>query len=169
MSDIDTVPRDGARNERAVTSDTPPKNGPGSGNATTAVPTATANRPATDPPFASTVTANLCSARGHLLGFSTMSALSDSHEPIAGVVGSATARAPAALLESGGGHEDRATERWRRVELRAERLDWLPPVLASLDRPFIIECRDELRDLVIALADRLTSYAAEPDRAEPMS
>ncbi|MFF0729993.1 helix-turn-helix transcriptional regulator [Streptomyces chartreusis] len=65
--------------------------------------------------------------------------------------------------------EDRATERWLRVELRAERLDWLPPVLASLDRPFVIERPDELRDLVIALADRLTSYAAESDREEPMS
>ncbi|MER5601751.1 YafY family protein [Streptomyces sp. NPDC002265] len=57
--------------------------------------------------------------------------------------------------------EDRATERWLRVELRAERLDWLPPVLASLDRPFVIERPDELRDLVIALADRLASYARE--------
>lgn len=55
--------------------------------------------------------------------------------------------------------EDRATERWLRVELRAERLDWLPPILASLDRPFVIERPDELRHLVIALADRLASYA----------
>ncbi|MFB7548711.1 helix-turn-helix transcriptional regulator [Streptomyces sp. NPDC056154] len=55
--------------------------------------------------------------------------------------------------------EDRATERWLRVELRAERLDWLAPVLASLDRPFVIERPDELRDLVIELADRLASYA----------
>ncbi|MFF3942737.1 helix-turn-helix transcriptional regulator [Streptomyces phaeofaciens] len=57
--------------------------------------------------------------------------------------------------------EDRATERWLRVELRAERLDWLPPVLASLDRPFVIERPDELRDLVIALADRLASHARQ--------
>ncbi|AGP58953.1 transcriptional regulator [Streptomyces rapamycinicus NRRL 5491] len=57
--------------------------------------------------------------------------------------------------------EDRATERWLRVELRAERLDWLPPVLASLDRPFVIERPEELRDLVTALADRLTSYARQ--------
>ncbi|MFG2792470.1 helix-turn-helix transcriptional regulator [Streptomyces sp. NPDC048419] len=55
--------------------------------------------------------------------------------------------------------EDQATERWLRVELRAERLDWLPPLLAALDRPFVIERPDELRDLVGALADRLTSYA----------
>ncbi|MGW4908987.1 WYL domain-containing protein, partial [Streptomyces sp. NPDC004270] len=57
--------------------------------------------------------------------------------------------------------KDRATERWLRVEIRAERLDWLPPVLAALDRPFVIERPDELRDLVIALADRLTSYARQ--------
>ncbi|MCX0271029.1 YafY family transcriptional regulator [Nocardia zapadnayensis] len=55
--------------------------------------------------------------------------------------------------------QDRAAERWLRVELRAERLDWLPPVLAALDRPFVIERPDELRDLVTALADRLASHA----------
>ena len=55
--------------------------------------------------------------------------------------------------------EDPQTERWLRVELRAERLDWLPPVLASLDRPFVIERPDELRSLVIALADRLATSA----------
>ncbi|WP_413754177.1 YafY family transcriptional regulator [Streptomyces sp. R-74717] len=56
---------------------------------------------------------------------------------------------------------DPETERWLRVELRAEQLDWLPPVLASLDRPFVIECPDELRGLVIAFADRLASYARQ--------
>ncbi|MFK4145758.1 helix-turn-helix transcriptional regulator [Streptomyces sp. NPDC004065] len=55
--------------------------------------------------------------------------------------------------------EDRADGRWLRVELRVERLDWLPPLLAALDRPFVIERPEELRDLVIALADRLTSSA----------
>ncbi|MFF0222007.1 helix-turn-helix transcriptional regulator [Streptomyces sp. NPDC004629] len=55
--------------------------------------------------------------------------------------------------------EDRTAERWRRVELRAERLDWLPPVLAALDRPFVIERPAELRDLVGAFADRLARYA----------
>ena len=48
---------------------------------------------------------------------------------------------------------------WFRAELRAEQLDWLPPVLASLDRPFVIEQPDELRSLVIALAGRLRAYA----------
>ncbi|MFJ4715959.1 helix-turn-helix transcriptional regulator [Streptomyces sp. NPDC088785] len=54
---------------------------------------------------------------------------------------------------------DPAAERWYRVELRAERLDWLPPVLAGLDRPFVIERPAELRALVAALADRLTASA----------
>ncbi|MFF1398672.1 helix-turn-helix transcriptional regulator [Streptomyces sp. NPDC058287] len=56
---------------------------------------------------------------------------------------------------------DPVTERWLRVELRVETLDWLPPVLASLDRPFVIERPDELRGLVIALADRLASCARQ--------
>ncbi|MGW6501868.1 helix-turn-helix transcriptional regulator [Nonomuraea angiospora] len=82
---------------------------------------------------------------------------------IHGTVGQIRARLPASVASleepepvAGG---DAATERWRRVELRVERLDWLPPVLASLDRPFVIERPDELRDLVSALADRLASYA----------
>jgi hypothetical protein len=45
------------------------------------------------------------------------------------------------------------------VEVRAERLDWLPPVLASLDLPFAIEQPDELRELVIAFAERLGAFA----------
>ncbi|SDJ20523.1 Predicted DNA-binding transcriptional regulator YafY, contains an HTH and WYL domains [Lentzea albidocapillata subsp. violacea] len=44
---------------------------------------------------------------------------------------------------------------WSRVELRVERLDWLPGVLASLDLPFVVERPDELRGLVVALAGRL--------------
>jgi predicted DNA-binding transcriptional regulator YafY len=48
---------------------------------------------------------------------------------------------------------------WVRVQLRAERLDWIPPVLAALDRPFVIEHPDALRDLVHALARRLHEYA----------
>ncbi|AXB42606.1 helix-turn-helix transcriptional regulator [Amycolatopsis albispora] len=51
------------------------------------------------------------------------------------------------------------TAHWSRVELRVDRLDWLPAVLASLDLPFVIERPDELRDLVVALADRLTRSA----------
>lgn len=49
------------------------------------------------------------------------------------------------------------------VELHAERLDWLPAVLASLDLPFTVERPAELRGLIIALANRLTASA----RASP--
>ncbi|KAB1984264.1 helix-turn-helix transcriptional regulator [Streptomyces triticiradicis] len=108
-----------------------------------------------------------------LSGFATAEYRHEVTLRIHGTVEQIRARLPAGVAsleeyESAAG-EDRATERWLRVELRAERLDWLPPVLASLDRPFVIERPDELRDLVIALADRLTSCAAEPDREEPMS
>src|SRR6266567_1762511 len=54
---------------------------------------------------------------------------------------------------------DPEAEGWLRVDLRAERLDWVPAVLASLDRPFVIERPDELRGLVIALAERLAASA----------
>ncbi|MBZ4318087.1 helix-turn-helix transcriptional regulator [Streptomyces huiliensis] len=56
-----------------------------------------------------------------------------------------------------------AAERWRRVELRVERLDWLPPLLAALDRPFVVERPDELRDRLAAFAERLASYARRPE------
>jgi predicted DNA-binding transcriptional regulator YafY len=59
--------------------------------------------------------------------------------------------------------DDPATERWRRVELRVERLDWLPAVLAALDRPFVIERPAELRDHVLALAHRLAASARRTD------
>ncbi|MET7810119.1 WYL domain-containing protein [Streptomyces sp. NPDC005395] len=65
--------------------------------------------------------------------------------------------------ETGGGEvppgSDGDTEPWCRVEIRAERLDWLPGLLASLDRPFVVERPDELRALVADLADRLRDAA----------
>jgi predicted DNA-binding transcriptional regulator YafY len=64
-------------------------------------------------------------------------------------------RLPAAVAEVRDGEE----EGWQRVEIRAESLDWLPGVLAGLDLPFVIERPDELRDRVIALADRLAASA----------
>jgi hypothetical protein len=82
---------------------------------------------------------------------------------IQGTIEQIRARLPASVaiaaeLPSAGG-ADPQTERWFRVELHAERLDWLPPLLASLDRPFIVERPDELRDLIAALADRLAASA----------
>lgn len=69
-------------------------------------------------------------------------------------------QAPAENTPSADQAQDQAAERWRRVELRVERLDWLPPVLAALDRPFVIERPAELRDRVHSLAERLASYAS---------
>jgi hypothetical protein len=48
---------------------------------------------------------------------------------------------------------------WVRADLHVQDLDWLPGVLASLDRPFAVERPDELRDLVTAFADRLMTSA----------
>jgi hypothetical protein len=71
------------------------------------------------------------------------------------------ARLPAsvATIEEATPDADPQAEDWLRVDLRAERLDWLPAVLASIDRPFVIERPDELRGLVVALADRLAASA----------
>ncbi|MEV4349523.1 YafY family protein [Actinoplanes sp. NPDC049596] len=49
---------------------------------------------------------------------------------------------------------------WFTVEIRAEQLDWIPRVLAALDRPFAIEEPEELRGLVTALAARLTNFSS---------
>ncbi|RLL66427.1 WYL domain-containing protein [Streptomyces sp. Z26] len=54
---------------------------------------------------------------------------------------------------------ERTDGRWHRVELRVESLDWLPGVLASLDRPFVVERPDALRGLVAAAAERLAARA----------
>ncbi|WP_420031624.1 helix-turn-helix transcriptional regulator [Streptomyces sp. cg28] len=88
------------------------------------------------------------------------------HEVILRVHGTAEqirARLPASLAsvteDEPATGEDPAAERWLRVVVRAERLDWLPPVLAALDRPFVIETPGELRDLVTAFAERLAASA----------
>ncbi len=62
-------------------------------------------------------------------------------------------RLPASIAEVRA-YED---EDWQRLEIRAESLDWLPGVLAALDLPFVIERPEELRDRVLALADRLSA------------
>jgi hypothetical protein len=71
------------------------------------------------------------------------------------------ARLPASVasIESAEGEAGAEAGGWLRVDLRAERLDWVPAVLASIDRPFVVERPDELRGLVIALAERLAASA----------
>ena len=50
---------------------------------------------------------------------------------------------------------------WLRVRLRAERLEWIPSLLAWLDRPFVIEYPGALRGHVHALARRLSTSAGD--------
>lgn len=50
---------------------------------------------------------------------------------------------------------------WVRMRLRAERLDWVPAMLAGLGRPFVVEQPAALRDDVRALARRLDEYAGQ--------
>jgi predicted DNA-binding transcriptional regulator YafY len=57
--------------------------------------------------------------------------------------------------------QDGEQEGWARVLINAERLDWVPAVLAGLGVPFVIEKPDALRDLVRSLAADLAA-AAEP-------
>jgi hypothetical protein len=54
---------------------------------------------------------------------------------------------------------------WVRVTMQAERLDWVPALLAALPVPFVIEGPDALRDLVRSLAARLTESAGHEDVA----
>jgi predicted DNA-binding transcriptional regulator YafY len=50
-------------------------------------------------------------------------------------------------------------ESWVRVRLNAERLDWVPALIAGLDHPFVIEAPGELREHMIRFARRLTDGA----------
>ncbi|MFJ6149820.1 helix-turn-helix transcriptional regulator [Micromonospora profundi] len=74
---------------------------------------------------------------------------------IQGTVEQIRRRLPASVAEVREG----ADEGWQDVEIRAESLDWLPGVLAALDLPFVIGRPDELRDRVVALAERLAASA----------
>jgi predicted DNA-binding transcriptional regulator YafY len=63
----------------------------------------------------------------------------------------------------------REGEHWVRLRLGAERLEWVPSMLAWLDLPFVIEYPDTLRAHVHALAGRLTASAdvvADDDRRD---
>jgi predicted DNA-binding transcriptional regulator YafY len=58
---------------------------------------------------------------------------------------------------------------WVVVRLRAERLDWLPGVLAGLGLPFVVEEPAELRDVVRAWAERLAASAAAMSAPESLA
>jgi predicted DNA-binding transcriptional regulator YafY len=50
---------------------------------------------------------------------------------------------------------------WVRLRLQVEQLDWVPSLLAWIDRPFLIEEPDILREHVRTLADRLVRSAEQ--------
>ncbi|MFE2474989.1 WYL domain-containing protein [Streptomyces sp. NPDC059389] len=88
------------------------------------------------------------------------------HEVTVRVEGTAEhvrARLPAAVAiveePASEGGPDAETGHWSRVEMRVDRLDWVPAALASLDRPFVIERPEELRALVTRFAARLAESA----------
>lgn len=72
--------------------------------------------------------------------------------------GLATVRELDLADQPGGGRS--SMEGWVVVELRAERLGWVPAVLAGLDRPFVVDAPLELRDQVRQLGERLVVIAA---------
>ena len=100
-------------------------------------------------------------ARRVLTGFATAGYRHEVTLRVRGTVARLRAHLPAsvAVLDEA----EPAAERWRRVELRVERLDWLPAVLAALDLPFVVDRPDELRDRITALADRLAAGARRTD------
>lgn len=48
---------------------------------------------------------------------------------------------------------------WVRMRIHAERLDWIPALLAGLDHPFVVEEPPALRDQIRSFAERLHQYA----------
>jgi predicted DNA-binding transcriptional regulator YafY len=54
---------------------------------------------------------------------------------------------------------------WQRADIRAKRLDWIPPVLAALDCEVVIVAPEELRHLTRAAATRLIRAVDAPAAA----
>jgi len=101
---------------------------------------------------------DLDSAQRVLSGFATADYRYEVVLRVQGTAERISARIPASVAtvaEDADGGDDG----WLRVEIHAESLDWLPAVLASLDLPFVIERPDELRELVLAFAERLAASA----------
>ena len=89
---------------------------------------------------------------------------------VQGPAGPLRARLPASVAlveEIPAGPETGQDPAWTRVRLQAEQLDWVPALLAGLDRPFVIESPGALRDQVRALAGRLASYADQDSDLDP--
>ncbi|GLZ55592.1 WYL domain-containing protein [Actinomycetospora sp. NBRC 106378] len=52
---------------------------------------------------------------------------------------------------------------WLRVFLRADRLEWVVGTLVAMDRPFVVESPEALRDLTASLAGRTAKVAVAED------
>ncbi|MDT0472918.1 WYL domain-containing protein [Streptomyces sp. DSM 41014] len=111
------------------------------------------------------VPAGLDPADRLLAGFATAAYRHEVTLRVHGTPEHVRSRLPASVarVEETGEGRNRAGGRWLRVELRAERLDWLPPLLAALDRPFVVERPDELRHEVTAFAERFARRARGDD------
>ena len=57
--------------------------------------------------------------------------------------------------------EETSEPGWVRMRLHAERLDWIPALLAGLGQPFIVEQPSALRGQIRALAQRLEQFAGQ--------
>ncbi|MEJ7648976.1 MAG: YafY family protein [Nakamurella sp.] len=68
------------------------------------------------------------------------------------------ARLPAVVIASA---EPGPDPDWTTVRIHAQRLDWIPGVLAGLGVPFVIDRPDELRGLVRSLAADLSAAAGD--------
>lgn len=106
-----------------------------------------------DPP------AEFDAARHLVSGFAAADYRYDIGLRIFGTTEQIRAHLPATVATVAPADDEEAPQRWWRVDVRAERLEWLPSVLAALDRPFVIDRPEELRDRVRALADRLAASA----------
>lgn len=95
-------------------------------------------------------------AQSLLTGFATADYRYEVAIRVRGTAEQIRTRFPAsvAVIEEGEGQPG-----WNRLTIRAERLDWIPPTLAALDLPFEVEHPAELRDLVLAFAERLAARA----------
>lgn len=73
-----------------------------------------------------------------------------------GVVDDVVQRLPPGLADV---REEPGRPGWVRLQLRAQRLEWVPALLVGLQRPFVVEAPEELRQEVAAIGRRLLEAA----------
>ncbi|WP_092802983.1 helix-turn-helix transcriptional regulator [Klenkia marina] len=85
---------------------------------------------------------------------------------VEGVVDDVVQRLPAGLADV---REEPGRPGWVRLQLRAERLDWVPALLVGLQRPFEVAAPEELRREVAAVGRLLISAAGEGETSSGTS